>query len=147
MLEKIIEICPESLWNKKVSGFVFWQQLLHTFSGIYCWLREEKLEIMPPLMFSIFNGKKIYAEFERDPEIDLSKNDIRKLCDETKVTAEKWFKEKDDIWLKKILFGKLTNFDNTMGQIKHIMYHIGHCEAILREYEIETEEYLDYWGE
>jgi hypothetical protein len=24
MLEKIIEICPDELWNKKVSGFVFW---------------------------------------------------------------------------------------------------------------------------
>jgi len=56
MLEKIIETCPDELWNKKVSGYVFWQQLIHAFAGIHGWLREDKLEIMPP--FSIFNGKK-----------------------------------------------------------------------------------------
>jgi hypothetical protein len=31
MLEKVIEICPDALWNKKVSGFIFWQQLIHVF--------------------------------------------------------------------------------------------------------------------
>jgi hypothetical protein len=147
MLERIIAICPDELWNKKISGFVFWQQLLHTFAGTYCWLREEKPEIMPPPNFSTFNGKNIYPEFENDPEIDLTKNDIRKLCDETKEAAEKWFAGKDDNWLKGIMFNKFTNFDNTMGQLKHIMYHIGHCEAVLRENGINTGDYLDYWGE
>ena len=70
MLEKIIEICPDELWNKKVSGFVFWQQLLHTLSGVCGWLREEKPEIIP--IFSTFNGKNIYPEFENDPEIMLT---------------------------------------------------------------------------
>ena len=27
MLEKIIDICPNELWNKKLSGFIFWQQI------------------------------------------------------------------------------------------------------------------------
>ena len=34
MLEKIIENCPDELWNKKVSGYVFWQQLVHAFAGM-----------------------------------------------------------------------------------------------------------------
>ena len=47
MLEKIIEICPDEIWNCKKSGFVFWQQLMHTFAGMYGWLREEKLGYIP----------------------------------------------------------------------------------------------------
>ena len=33
-LEKIIEICPDDIWNNKKSGFVFWQQLMHAFAGM-----------------------------------------------------------------------------------------------------------------
>jgi hypothetical protein len=141
MLEKIIEICPDELWNKKVSGFVFWQQLVHAFSGACGWLREEKPEIIP--VFSTFK-KNIYPEFESDPETMLTKTEVRYLYNETKETAEKWFEGKDDDWLKKPLYNKMTNLDNTTGQLRHIMYHVGHCEAIFRENGIKTGEYLDY---
>ena len=67
-------------------------------------------------------------------------------CNETKKTAEKWFEGKDDDWLKMPLYDKMTNFDNTTGQLRHIMYHVGHCEAIFRENGIKTGEYLDYFG-
>jgi len=145
MLEKIIEICPDELWNKKGSGYVFWQQLVHAFAGTHGWLKEEKLEIMPP--FSTFNGKKIYSEFENDPEIMLTKTDVIQLCNETKETIEKWFNGKDDNWLKMpFAVFKINNFDNIVGQIRHIMYHVGHCEAIFRENDIKPNEYLDYFG-
>jgi GNAT superfamily N-acetyltransferase len=145
MLEKIIETCPDELWNKKVSGYVFWQQLVHAFAGTHGWLREDKLEITPP--FSIFNGKKIYSEFENDPEIILTKADVIQLCNETKETIEKWFNGKDDNWLKQpFAVFKINNFDNIAGQIRHIMYHVGHCEAIFRENGIKPNEYLDYFG-
>jgi hypothetical protein len=145
MLEKIIEICPDELWNSKKSGFVFWQQLMHTFAGSYGWLREEKLEYIP---FSAINGENIYIEFEKDPEIILTKEEVIRCCKETKEVAEKWFTGKDDNWLKSPykIYEKMTNFDITEGQIKHLMYHIGHCEAIFRENKIETGEYLEYYG-
>ena len=145
MLERIIEVCPDELWNKKVSGYVFWQQLIHAFAGVHGWLRDDKLEVMPP--FSIFNGKKIYSEFENDPEIMLSKADVISLKDEAKETMEKWFTGKNDEWLKKpFAIFKFNNFDNIAGQIRHIMYHAGHCEAILRENGVKPSDYLDYFG-
>jgi hypothetical protein len=145
MLEKIVEICPDELWNKKVSGFVFWQQLIHTLAGMKGWLREEKPESIP---FSEFNGKKIYIEFENEPEIILTKKDIIDCFIEVKEITEKWFSGKDDNWLKSSykLYNKITNYDMTEGQIRHIMYHVGHCEAIFRENGIKTGEYLDYFG-
>jgi len=142
MLEKIVEICPGELWNKKVSGFVFWQQLIHTLAGMYGWLREEEPESIP---FLEFNGKKIYPEFESEPEILLTKTDVTECFNRTKEAVEKWFAGKDDDWLIspcKINTG-ITNFDITEGQIRHIMYHVGHLEAIFRENGIKTGEYLE----
>ena len=141
MLKKIIENCSDELWNKKVSGYVFWQQLVHAFAGTYGWLREEKLGYVP---FSKFNGKYVYIDFENDPEINLKKDDIIKCCTETKDVVQKWFSEKDDNWFLSPwkIYPKITNLDNTVGQIRHLMYHVGHCEASLREKGIETGEWL-----
>jgi hypothetical protein len=85
MLGKIIEICSIELWNNKKSGFVFWQQLIHTFFGTKGWLRDQEVENIP---FSEINGKNIYPEFEKDPEI--------------KEIAREWFLGKDDEWLKSL---------------------------------------------
>ena len=144
MLEEIIEICPEGLWNSKKSGFVFWQQLLHTFAGMLFWLREEDTDFTEP-----FNEKKVYPELEHDPETMLTKDEIKNCCMEAKETAKKWFNEKDDKWLKSEskINNRLTNFDIMIMQVKHTLYHIGHCEAVFRENGIETGEYLDYIGE
>ena len=144
MLERLINDCPDELWNKKVSGFVFWQQLLHTFTGEHFWLREENTEFIEP-----FKEKNVYPEMEKDPENILTKEILKKFCSETKEFAEKWFIGKDDNWLKlsSKIFEKMTNADVIIGQITHMMYHIGHCEAIFRENNIKTGEYLGYYGE
>jgi hypothetical protein len=87
MLENILEICPDELWNKKVSGFVFWQQLLHAFGGVHYWLREENTEFIEP-----FKDQNVYPErMEKDPENILSKDVLKQYCKETKEIAEKWF--------------------------------------------------------
>ena len=145
MLEKIIEICPDDLWNKKISGFIFWQQLIHTFSGMKGWLREEKYEGIP---FSEINGKNIYPEFENDPEIVLVKEEVKKCFIEIKEIMYNWLNGKDDNWLKLPykIYPKITNNDITLGQLRHLMYHIGHCDAIFRDNKIKPEEYLDYYG-
>ena len=140
MAERIIGICPVELWDSKKSGFIFWQQLLHTFTGMLFWLREENTEFIEP-----FKDKNVYPELDGDPENILSKNDIRQCCDDAKIIGEKWFIGKEDNWLKlsSKIYNKITNFDNMEMQIKHLMYHVGHCEAILRENGIKVGEYID----
>ena len=141
MLEKIIEICPDELWNSKKSGYVFWQQLLHTFSGMLYWLREENTEFIEP-----FREMNVYPEMEKDPENVLSKEDITQCCDNARKAGEQWFSGKDDDWLKlpSKIYDKITNFDVMIMEIKHVMYHIGHCEAIFRENGIKPGVYLDF---
>jgi hypothetical protein len=132
LLEKVIEICPEELWNSKKSGFMLLQHLLHIFAGVYVFLRNEKLNDYP---FYEINGQKIHFEFEKVPEIILTKEDVIKYCNEAKEIAEIWFSEKDDEWLKSPYtnYSELTNFEKTEGIINHMMYHIGYCDSIFRE--------------
>jgi hypothetical protein len=148
MLEDIIDMCPNDLWNKKCSGYVFWQQLVHAFSGTYLWLRDEKINFFDGIDDGI-NGLKINTELDVEQKDALkeiySKIDVLKICSGTKDNCEKWFHGKEDNWLflPFKMFEKFTNFDVTIGQIEHIMYHIGHCEAIFRENNIKTRKYLD----
>ena len=149
MLEKIIEICPNELWNSKKSGFVFWQQLFHTFYYVRFWFRDENSEVNDP-----YKDLKLYPELEKEPENLLTKSNMINFCKETKEIAKNWFKGKDDDWLKLFFFKnppyknleKLKNNDVIVDQIRHLMYHVGHCDAIFRENGIETGEYLDYYG-
>jgi len=148
VLEDIIEMCPDEIWDKRLSGYIFWQQLVHTFSGTYLWMRDEKINFIDGIDNGI-NGFKINTELDVEQKEALkdsyTKNDVLKICNGAKDNCNKWFTGKDDNWLVSPfkMYEKLTNFDVTIMQIEHIMYHIGHCEAIFRENNIKTRKYLD----
>ncbi|MBU3144943.1 DinB family protein [Clostridium sp. CF012] len=144
MLEKMIEMCPDDLWNEKKGGFVFWQQLLHAFSGINYWLRMNNDKFIEP-----FADKKVFPELEHEPESILTKDDLTEYKNIVKSISETFFFEKDDEWLgnNSIIYDKIKNLDVVFMQIRHIQYHVGHCNSILRENNREAVEWLDYYGE
>ncbi|MDL2229061.1 hypothetical protein LJC14_02310 [Treponema sp. OttesenSCG-928-L16] len=152
-VEEIIELCPEDLWNKKASGYTFSHQLVHALGNIYLWLRDEKISFFDGIADGI-NGLSINNELDMESE-DLnngaySKKDVLEIYRGTKDQCAKWFKDKDDTWLLlpiKMDIGSdnvFTNFAVTIQMSEHIMYHIGHCEAILREHNIKIRTYLGY---
>lgn len=144
MLEKMINQCPDGLWNEKHAGYVFWQQILHALIGTNFWMRQSNEEFIEP-----FAGKRLYPELEQDPEDRLSKEDLIKYAGEVKSLCALFFQDKDDAWLKSgsIPYNKITNMDVVFGQIRHIQYHVGHCDSILREYGYKAVEWVDYFGE
>jgi hypothetical protein len=144
MLEKMINQCPNDLWNEKKGGFVFWQQLLHAFTGINFWLRENNAKFIEP-----FCDKKVYPELDNNPEVNLSKEDLVDYKDRIKEICEGFFEDKDDNWLNSnsIVYDKIKNLDIIFMQVRHIQYHVGHCNSILRENNREAVEWLDYYGE
>lgn len=144
MLEKIIEKCPDDLWNEKKGGFVFWQQLLHAFTGINFWLRVSNEEFIEP-----FADKKLYPELEHEPENQLTKCELTEYKNVVKEICNDFFADKDDEWLGRdsIIYNKIKNLDVIFMQVRHIQYHVGHCNSILRENNREAVEWLDYYGE
>lgn len=144
MLEEMIEKCPDDLWNAKKGGFVFWQQLLHAFTGINFWLRMNNDEFIEP-----FADKKVYPELDQDPENQLTKEDLTEYKNAVKEISKVFFADKDDEWLEdnSIIYDKIKNLDVILMQIRHLQYHVGHCNSILRENNREAVEWLDYYGE
>ncbi|MDR0683532.1 MAG: hypothetical protein LBF83_00155 [Spirochaetaceae bacterium] len=152
-LENIVELCPDELWNKKCSGYIFSHQLVYTFGTTYLWLRDERISFFDGIGDGI-NGLSIDNELDIDSNDVINKlhtkQDVLEICNGTKTQCEKWFKDKNDNWLYLPIKmdvkadKKFSNFDVIIAQIEHTMYHIGHCEAIFREHNIETGKYLDY---
>jgi hypothetical protein len=144
MLEKVIEKCPENLWNEKKSGYIFWQQILHALTGIGFWFRLTNEKFIEP-----FYEKKVYPELEKDAETNLLKEEIVDYKNEVKRLCEEFFCGKDDAWLNEdsILFSKIKNIDVVMMQIRHVQYHVGYCNSIFKENGVEPVEWIDYFGE
>ena len=143
MLETHIGNCPDELWDVKAGGFVFWQQLLHAVTGLKFWTRPEKGDFIEP-----FSERNVYPELEKAPEGHVSKSEMRALFDETMRQVDGFFGDKDDEWLfaDNAIYGKLKNFDIVEMQIRHIQYHVGHCNAILRERDLPAVGWEENYG-
>ena len=140
----MIDQCPEDLWNEKKGGFVFWQQLLHAFTGVNFWMRLQIGLFVEP-----FTGRKVHLELDQDPEEQLTKGDLLRYKDDVKAMAEAFFEEKDDDSLGEgaLVCDKISNLDVIFMQVRHIQYHVGHCNSILRENAREAVAWIDYYGE
>ena len=143
MLEKMIEACPDNLWNQKHGGFIFWQQLLHAFIGNKYWTRLNELEFMEP-----FSERNVYPDLDKEPEGEIAKNEMQNLANEIRKQNETYFSGKYDDWLmeKSSVLSTIANIDIIEMQIRHIQYHVGHCNCILRENNVKAVEWIDYLG-
>ncbi len=144
MLDRLIELCPDRLWAEKHGGFVFWQQLLHAYTGALFWTRGPGVEFAEP-----YAERNLYPEFEHDPEGTISRDELSVLARRVRDQIETSIQGKTDAWLAEPspVYDKITNADVLIGQVRHIQYHVGHCDSILREHGEQTPEWVDYLGE
>jgi hypothetical protein len=131
MLEEMIEICPDYLWDKKAGGFVFWQQIMHALVGSRYWMREPDWDFKIP-----YKDKNLHLELNGEPEENLSKEQVKNYWIEAKKQTQSIFDGKDSNWLQSNCFisEKMKNIDVILEDIRHIQYHVGHCNSILREH-------------
>ncbi len=144
MLMNEIEACPDDLWAAKAGGFPFFQQVLHALTGLHYWARPEGLGFEEP-----FAERKLYLELDGVPEGAASKEELRAYGASVARQAESFFEGKDDEWLFSPchINPKINNFDVVQGQIRHLQYHAGHCDAVLRERGLAAPDWLEYFGE
>ncbi len=104
MLLALIESCPDELWRGKAGGFYFWQQILHVLCGSAFWLRLEGDAATVAVRAGRFFAAAAAAAM---PGTGL----------EAPSPA----------------YPGLSRLDVIEGQIRHLMYHVGHCDALLRD--------------
>ncbi|MDR2945800.1 MAG: hypothetical protein LBV79_03535 [Candidatus Adiutrix sp.] len=134
MLEKQIDICPEELWAKKVGGWPFWQQQLHSLACTFIYARPEG---------QAFEGvayKPAVIMLAEEPDFTPAKDDLRRLAAEAKAAAHDYM----DGLTAADLPGRhrlmcdtmkkdMTHQSALMALPRHICYHLGSCDAALRD--------------
>jgi len=96
-----------------------------------------------------FADRKVYPELDNEPEGKVTRDEMMEYKDTVKVLCENFFEGKDDAWLVESsgLYNKISNLDIVFMQIRHIQYHVGHCNSIFRERELKAVDWIDYFGE
>ncbi len=140
MVEGEIEACPDALWNEKAGGFVFWQQILHALTGTLYWTREEGTLFEEP-----FKDREVFPELEAPPKGSVAKEELRDLAGRVRSQVGRLLAGRDDSWLAAPCgaYGGITNADALLGQVRHLMYHAGHCDSALRERGEAATEWLE----
>ena len=140
MLAKLPEYCPDELWYKKKSGVAFWYILYHVLSGVRYWMRLKPGELRNP-----FPGKNLYPDFEKEPEQTLSKEEINQYIESVKIACEDFFNIMTNTQLqdKSFLTDSFTNLDIILLLMRHIQYHVGQCNTILKENNQKTVAWIE----
>ncbi|WP_010252169.1 DinB family protein [Acetivibrio cellulolyticus] len=140
MLEKLIEQCPDEIWNVNAGGYVFWQQIVHALCGANYWMRQPNIAFVEP-----FQERKVYPELDNKPEGYVSKSEMLDYKDIVKNICICYFEDKDDEWLTMLsaFNEKITNLDVVFMQIRHIQYHVGHCNSILRDRGLKPVDWIE----
>lgn len=139
MLLALIEKTPQGLFDAKSGGFIFCQQLLHALNGSHYWMREEGQEYLFP-----FEGRCVYPDLDGSPESSVTREELLSYAHGVRLSYQKWLDGKTDSWLEApSLSSGMCNADILAGQIRHVMYHVGHCEALLRENGYDTVPWVD----
>ncbi len=135
MMHQVIEKADDATWTSRLCGHFFWQQILHALMGTYFWFRdgEESFETFN----EPFKNKGYEPEFEHEPKNHMPKEEMLGFYDTVKKRVDAYFDGKTDAWLEEPskLYPKMTHNDIIGMQIRHMMYHVGYCGALLKEHQ------------
>jgi hypothetical protein len=144
MLEKMIEQCPDEIWTQANGGFPFWQQIFHAYESIDYWMRktDEKYEEPKFKKDVAFDLDKTCSDF-------LNKEELKTYSKKIRKKVEKFFNELESQDFLRLNNGSdnFTYCDKVLCQIRHVQYHIGHCNSILRHFNYEAVEWIGYGEE
>jgi len=140
MLEEIIEKCPNDLWIEIHGKFPFWQQLFHVIESIDYWIREDYQLIYDDTIKKSWSSSKNVTPYLDSKQLKfeeyLTKNEIFEYYYIVKNKSKEFFDSLEDSKINLAIAENNENFtylDIISMQLRHIMYHVGHCICILRD--------------
>ncbi len=129
-----IDVCPDAIWGKKFGSWPVWQQLYHSLSSVDFFLRPE----------GVPQAKALYepavGDFKETPAPPADKAAFRTFAAGVKKVVDEYCTSLTDAKLGEINAGLSKRFGRdfthaaTLSLISgHIFYHLGSCDAALRE--------------
>lgn len=142
MIDRLIAVTPDRLWREKRGGFVYWQQIFHALTGSIFWLRSEPGPFVEP-----YPGRGLHPELDGSPADDLSPAQLADLAAEVRREAETFFSRLGERLLDPSpLHNPITSLDVLFMQLRHLQYHIGCCNGVLRQEGAEAVEWAEFYG-
>ncbi len=138
LLEQQIALCPEDVWVKKIGRWFYWQEVLHILACV-------EINALPegqPSLQTLFPNE--VAMFSQAPDRTMTKAEAVKMAADMKNLVHNFIAAQSAATLtqkhpvsSKILGRELTNQHALIGLIRHVCYHLGCCDAILREHGLQ----------
>lgn len=148
MLKEIVRTCPGDLWQADNHGLPVWNHIVHTICGCVFWLREDykaefcrELPLPEKLRSKILNDDWCCAA-----DGFMTKQEVTSCFDYLDKKLEKfWNLLSDDMLNCKIYENsEFTYLSVISAQIRHIMCHVGMCNAALIENGSDEVEWIAY---
>ena len=131
LVEVNIKNCPNSLWDEKCGGDPYWEQLYHLLCGMHIMLRF--YDDPAPEFPLQYDAGQLKGYIVTEPH---GKDVMLKFMEDTKNHLLNYFKRLDDnmLFAEKDFYGKkLPLLAILIMASSHILYHVGVCDAVLRE--------------
>lgn len=134
LVNEFIKVCPDTIWSKKFGAWPVWQQIFHPFASIDFFLRPIDAQPEPDLFAPGI------AELKISLNDAPSKDMIKAYVEKAQARVAQYIAGLDDAALAakneglSARFNREVNHARTLGLIaSHTMYHLGCCDAALRE--------------
>lgn len=134
LVNEFLKVCPEAVWGKTFGGWPVWQQLFHAFAFVDVFLRAADAEPELPLF------EPGVAELKDSPLEPPAKLLIKEYIEKAQERVRLYAANLDDASLAGkneglgLRFGRDMTHAATLALIaSHTMYHLGGCDAALRE--------------
>lgn len=146
MLETLVDVCPDEIWQSVYGEVPFWYQVYHTVYFVDYWLREDCSGAgFPSLRFD----PRIPPEFEWSVPQDayLSREIMHLYLRLIRQKLVRIFAARTDSDLARPAFLQepdVTLLDAIFSQTRHIMYNVGYCNGILRAHDLDESDWYAY---
>lgn len=134
LVNEFIKVCPEKVWGQKFGGWPVWQQLYHAFTAVDFFLRPADAPAEKNPFDDAFGDLKQSA-----PEAP-AKELVKDYVEKAQAKVREYIAGLDDAALSaknegiSARMGRDMNHAGTLALIaSHTMYHLGSCDAALRE--------------
>jgi hypothetical protein len=117
MLEGLIRACPDALWAERMGGYPFWRLACHAVEGLASWCPAPGREPVQPEM-------PVPAELDAPCAEVLSREALLRYLDGARRGAYAHYAAID---------GEGAPSDAALGQLRHLMFHVGHLDACMRD--------------
>ena len=134
LMDRFVEVCPDDVWVENFGGWPVWQQVYHAFAAMGFFLRAADAPEETPPFGAVESSLRVVASGV------AGKAELKEYIARAKEAAGAYASALDDAALDRPNEGFSARMNRTTTHAgvlsliaAHTMYHLGACDAALRQ--------------